>query len=47
MARVFVIVVGGGIVLLACGMTYLGAFPPTPVSHQVEKVISNTVFKAN
>lgn len=47
MARVFMIVLGGGIILLAGGVVYLGAFPPSPASHQVEKVISNATFKAN
>jgi hypothetical protein len=44
MARVFMIVVAGGLVLLAGGAVYLGAFPPTPAAHQVEKVLPNDSF---
>jgi hypothetical protein len=47
MARVFMIVVGGGLVLLAGGVVYLGAFPPSPHQQAVEKVISNDIFKTN
>ncbi|HET6182324.1 MAG TPA: hypothetical protein VFA03_01865 [Acetobacteraceae bacterium] len=47
MARVFMIVLGGGLLVLAGGVVYLGAFPPTPASHQVQKVIPNDLFKGN
>ena len=45
MARVFVIVVAGGLATLAAGMVYLGAFPPNPASHAVEKVLPNESFR--
>lgn len=47
MARVFMVVVGGGLVLLAGGVAWFGAFPPDPAAHPVQKVISNDVFKTN
>lgn len=47
MARVFMIVVAGGLVLLAGGAAYLGAFPPNPASHQVEKTLPNDGFHAS
>ncbi len=47
MARVFVIAAAGGLALLAVGgVVYLGAFPPTPVSHSVQKVLPNDSFRA-
>ncbi len=44
MARLFMIVAAGGLLLLVGGGVYLGTFPPTPASHAVEKVLSNASF---
>ncbi len=44
MARVFLIVLAGGLALLAGGVVYLGAFPPVPTSHQVERTLPNDGF---
>ncbi len=46
MARVFMIVVAGGLALLAGGVVYLGAFPPSPAEHQVERTLPNDGFHA-
>ena len=46
MARVFMIVVAGGLGLLAGGVVYLGAFPPSPAAHQVERTLPNDGFHA-
>jgi hypothetical protein len=39
MRRMFMIVLGGGIVVLALGFLALGAFPPHLQPHAVQKVI--------
>jgi hypothetical protein len=44
MARVFMIVLAGGLVLVIGGMVYLGAFPPTPAAHPVERTLPNADF---
>lgn len=46
MARVFLVVVAGGLALLAGGVVYLGAFPPSPAAHPVERTLPNDVFHA-
>ena len=47
MSRFFMIIVAGGLVVLVGGFVALGAFPPTPSSHQVEKTLSNDAFHAS
>ena len=47
MSRVFMIVVAGGLAVLVGGFVVLGAFPPTPSSHQVEKTLPNDGFHAS
>ncbi len=44
MARVFMIVVAGGLALVIGGVVYLGAFPPTPAAHPVERTLPNADF---
>jgi len=46
MIRIFLAAVTAGVVLAAGGALYLGAFPPTPVSHHVERTMPNDQFKA-
>jgi hypothetical protein len=45
MARVVLIVVFIGAVLLAAGLLVLGAFPPQPHPQQIEKVLPNDRFQ--
>jgi hypothetical protein len=47
MTRIFLIVVVVGLVLLGGVVVYLGAFPPNPTSHPVEKVLPNEKFQSN
>ena len=39
MRRIFVIVLGVGVVVLAGGFLSLGAFPPKPASHPVHQLV--------
>jgi hypothetical protein len=41
MIRVFLFVIAIGVVLLACGVVYLGMFPPSPPTHAVQTTIPN------
>ncbi len=45
MTRIFLIVVAAGLVLLAVAVVILGAFPPNPTPHPVEKVLPNDKFQ--
>ena len=47
MTRIFLIVVAIGIVLLGAAVVYLGAFPPNPPRHSVEKVLPNDKFQSH
>jgi hypothetical protein len=47
MARIFLIVAAVGLVLLAAGAVYLGAFPPNPQPKAVEKVVPNEKFQSH
>jgi hypothetical protein len=47
MTRIFLIIVMTGLVLLGAGAVLLGAFPPNPVVHPVEKVLNNDRFKGS
>jgi hypothetical protein len=45
MIRIFLVVVAAGLLLLAVGVLILGAFPPNPQPHPVEKVLPNDKFQ--
>jgi hypothetical protein len=45
MARVMLIVVAAGIVLLGGALLMLGAFPPTPAQHPVVRTLANDRFQ--
>jgi hypothetical protein len=47
MARIFLFVVAAGLVVLAAAVVILGAYPPNPVSHPVEKVLPNDKFQSH
>ncbi len=44
MIRIFLAVVAAGLIILIGGVLMLGAFPPTPQPHAVEKVVPNDKF---
>ncbi|MBV8615607.1 MAG: hypothetical protein JOY66_17830 [Acetobacteraceae bacterium] len=44
MSRVLMIVLAGGLLVLVGGVVYLGAFPPTPAGHPVERTLPNADF---
>ena len=46
MLRVFMVVIGIGIVLAAAGAVYVGLFPPNPSTHAVEKTLPNDRFQS-
>ncbi len=45
MIRIFLIVVAAGIILVGIAALFLGAFPPTPTEHHIERTVPNTQFK--
>jgi hypothetical protein len=45
--RIFLFVVAAGLVLMTIGVVVLGAFPPTPKPHAVEKVVPNDRFSTH
>jgi hypothetical protein len=45
MSRMFLIVLAAGLVVIALAALLLGAFPPTPVAHHVERTVPNTQIK--
>jgi hypothetical protein len=44
MSRVFLVVLLIGTLLFGAGLLVLGAFPPTPVAKQIQKVLPNDRF---
>ena len=46
MTRIFLIVVAAGILLLAVGLLVIGAFPPSPRTQPIEKVLPNDRFQS-
>ncbi len=46
MARIILIVLAVGLILSAGGFVFLGAFPPEPKTHPVEKTLPNDKFQA-
>jgi len=47
MIRIFLIVVMAGLVILGATVVFLGAFPPNPSPHPVEKVLLDDKFQTN
>ena len=47
MLRVFLIVLAAGLIALAAGVAYLGAFPPAPHEQTVDKVLPNDTFQSH
>jgi hypothetical protein len=47
MIRIFLAVVAAGVVILVGGALMLGAFPPAPQPHPVEKVVPNDKFSTH
>ena len=47
MIRIFLIVVVAGLLILGGVVVFLGAFPPKPAPHPVEKVLPNDKFQTN
>jgi hypothetical protein len=45
MARLFIVVVLLGVFIGAVGLVVLGAFPPEPHTHQIQKVLPNDRFQ--
>jgi hypothetical protein len=47
MIRIFLAVVAAGLIVLMGGLLMLGAFPPSPQPHAVEKVVPNDKFSTH
>ncbi len=47
MIRIFLAVVAAGLVILIGGALMLGAYPPVPQPHPVEKVLPNDKFSTH
>ena len=47
MIRIFLIVFAAGLVVLAAAVVILGAYPPSPTTHPVEKVLPNDKFQSH
>jgi hypothetical protein len=47
MIRIFLAVIAAGLLILMVGLLMLGAFPPTPQSHPVERVVPNDKFSTH
>ncbi len=45
--RIFLAVIGAGLIILIGGALILGAFPPTPQPKTIEKVVPNDKFAPN
>lgn len=45
MIRVFLVVLAAGLVTALVVALYVGAFPPKPVEHHVERTVPNDQFK--
>jgi len=45
MSRMFLIVLAAGLVVVALAALLLGAFPPTPAEHHVERTVPNNQIK--
>lgn len=47
MNRFFLLVVAIGLLVIGAAVFVLGAFPPTPVPHPVQKVLPNDRFQSH
>ncbi len=47
MLRAFLMILAAGLIALAAGLAYLGAFPPAPHVQTVEKVLPNDKFQSH
>ena len=47
MFRIFVAVIGAGLIILVGGALLLGAFPPNPQPTAIEKVVPNDKFTSH
>jgi hypothetical protein len=47
MIRIFLAVIAAGLLILMVGLLMLGAFPPTPQPHPVERVVPNDKFSTH
>jgi hypothetical protein len=47
MIRIFLIVVLAGLVILGAAAVFLGAYPPNPTPHPVEKTLPNDKFQSH
>ncbi len=45
MSRIFLLVVAVGLVVVAVAILAIGAFPPNPDPHPVQKVLPNDKFQ--
>ena len=47
MSRIFLLVVAIGLVVIAVGVLVLGAFPPEPHPHAVQRTLPNDKFQTH
>ena len=47
MVRIFLIVIAAGLIILGVAVLMLGAYPPNPATHPVEKVLPNDKFPSH
>ncbi len=47
MIRILLIVLAAGLVVIGVAVVMLGAYPPNPTSHSVEKVLPNDKFQSH
>jgi hypothetical protein len=47
MLRAFLMILAAGLIALAVGIVYLGAFPPGPHVQTIEKVLPNDKFQGH
>ena len=47
MIRIFLVVVAAGLVIIGATVVFLGAYPPNPSPHPVEKVLPNDKFQSH
>jgi hypothetical protein len=47
MLRAFLMILAAGLIALAVGIVYLGAFPPAPHVQTIERVLPNDKFQGH
>jgi hypothetical protein len=47
MLRTFLFILAAGLIALAVGVVYLGAFPPAPRVQTIDKVLPNDKFQSH